>query len=143
MKVSDAMTRGAVTAKPDETLVAVAKRMADEDLGFMPVGDETRLLGMITDRDIVVRAIAAGRDPNACTVSDVMTRDVRYCYEDEDLDHVVQNMGDLQVRRLPVVDRDKRLVGVVSLADSALDHDTEQAGIALSGIAEPGGSHTT
>ena len=141
MRVADVMTRGAKLARPDETLRAVAQRMASDDLGFLPVGDDERLLGMITDRDIVVRAVAEGRDPGATKVADVMTADVRYCFEDEDLDHVVQNMGNLQVRRLPVVDRDKKLVGVVSIADSARDHDTEAAGIAMSGVTEPGGAH--
>jgi CBS domain-containing protein len=143
MKVSDVMTRGATLANPNDTIMAVARRMADEDLGFLPVGDDERLVGMITDRDIVVRAVAQGRDPNAVKVSEVMTEDIRYCFEDEDLDHVVQNMGNLQVRRLPVMNRDKRLVGVVSLADSALEHDTEKAGIAMSGVAQPGGPHHT
>ncbi|WP_029030837.1 CBS domain-containing protein [Salinarimonas rosea] len=142
MKVSDVMTRGAALASPTDTIAAVAKRMADDDLGFLPVGDDARMVGMITDRDIVVRAVAQGRDPNSVKVSEVMTTDVRYCFEDEDLDHVVQNMGNLQVRRLPVVDRDKKLVGVVSLADSARDHDTEAAGIAMSGVTQPGGPHT-
>lgn len=142
MKVSDVMSRGASLARPDDTLRAVAQRMADEDLGFLPVGDDERLHGMITDRDIVVRAVAQGRDPAATRVSEVMTADVRYCFADEDLDHVVQNMGNLQVRRLPVVDRDKKLVGVVSLADSARGHDTEAAGIALSGVTQQGGPHT-
>lgn len=142
MKVSDVMTHGAHLASPDQTLAEVAKTMAAEDLGFLPVGDGDQLVGMVTDRDIVVRAVAQGRDPNAAKVSDVMTRDVRYCFADEDLDHVVQNMGDIQVRRLPVVDRDKRLVGVVSLADSALAHDTEKAGIAMSGVTQPGGPHS-
>jgi len=140
MKVSEVMTRDVCLARPDETLQQVADRMAAKDIGFMPVGDDERLLGTITDRDIVVRAVAKGLD-GGTLVRDAMTRDVKYCYDDEEMDHVVQNMGNIQVRRLPVVDRNKRLVGVVSLADGALKDDPEAVGIALTGITEPGGAH--
>ncbi|CAN7624633.1 CBS domain-containing protein [Bosea sp. LjRoot237] len=136
MKVSDVMTKGAEIARPDETLQQIARRMVSEDIGFMPVGDDDHLVGMITDRDIVIRAVAEGRDART-PVREIMTKDIKYCFEDEDMDHVVQNMGDIQVRRLPVVNRDKRLVGVVSLADGALKDSSEQAGIALSGIVLP------
>src|SRR5690606_20837568 len=98
------------------------------------------LVGMITDRDIVVRVVANGMDGDA-RVRDAMTREVKYCYEDEEMDHVVSNMGDIQVRRLPVVDRDKRLVGVISLADAALAHDPEGVGSAMTGVVDPGGQH--
>lgn len=142
MKVSQAMTRGAQIAGPNETLQEVARRMAAEDIGFLPVGDDDRLVGTITDRDIVVRAVAQGRDGTAL-VRDAMTRDVKYCFEDDDMDHVMHNMAHIQVRRLPVVDRDKRLVGVVSLADGALKDDPEAAGLAFTGVVMPGGAHTT
>ncbi|GIK98295.1 MAG: inosine-5-monophosphate dehydrogenase [Alphaproteobacteria bacterium] len=141
MKVSEAMTRDVQIASPDERIQDVAKRMAENDIGFMPVGDHDRLVGMITDRDIVVRCVAAGKDGDA-RVRDAMTQDVKYCYEDEDMDHVVSNMGDIQVRRLPVVSRDKRLVGVVSLADAALAHDPEGVGVAMTGVVDPGGQHS-
>lgn len=136
MKVSDAMTRGASIARPNETLQQIAQRMAAEDIGFMPVGDDDRLLGTVTDRDIAIRAVAAGRG-HETPVREIMTREVKYCFEDEDMDHVVQNMADNQVRRLPVVNRDKRLVGVISLADQALKDSPEIAGIALSGVVLP------
>lgn len=142
MKVSEAMTRGAQIARPNETLQEVARRMAAEDIGFLPVGDDDRLVGTITDRDIVVRAVAQGRDGTAL-VRDAMSREVKYCFADEDMDHVMHNMSDIQVRRLPVVDRDKRLVGVVSLADGALKDNPEAAGIAFTGVVMPGGAHTT
>jgi len=142
MKVSEAMTRDVQIASPDERIQDIARRMADNDIGFMPVGDHDRLVGMITDRDIVVRCVAAGKDGDDARVRDAMTQDVKYCYEDEDMDHVVSNMGDIQVRRLPVVDRDKRLVGVVSLADAALAHDPEGVGIAMTGVVGPGGQHS-
>lgn len=136
MKVSDAMTRGASIARPNETLQQIARRMAMEDIGFMPVGDDDRLVGTITDRDIAVRAVAEGRGHDTM-VREIMTREIKYCFEDEDMDHVVQNMADIQVRRLPVVNRDKRLVGVISLADQALKDSPEIAGIALSGVVTP------
>lgn len=136
MKVSDGMTRGASIARPNETLQQIARRMAMEDIGFMPVGDDDRLVGTITDRDIAIRAVAEGHGHDTM-VREIMTRDVKYCFEDEDMDHVVQNMADIQVRRLPVVNRDKRLVGVISLADQALKDSPEIAGIALSGVVTP------
>lgn len=142
MKVSQAMTRDVQMARPDESLQDVARRMAEQDIGFLPVGDDERLVGTITDRDIVVRAVAQGRG-GSTRVSDAMTPDVKYCFEDEDMEHVIQNMGDIQVRRLPVVDRNKRLVGVVTLADGALKDDPSTAGIALNGVVTPGGLHTS
>lgn len=141
MKVSEAMTRDVHIARPDDRIQDIAKRMADDDIGFLPVGDHDRLVGTITDRDIVVRCVASGRDGDA-RVKDAMTKDVKYCFEDEDMDHVVSNMGDIQVRRLPVVDRQKRLVGVVTLADAALAHDPEGVGIAMTGVVDPGGQHS-
>jgi CBS domain-containing protein len=96
---------------------------------------------MITDRDIAIRAIAEGKGPDA-KVRDVMTEDVKYCYEDQDVNEVTRDMADLQVRRLPVLNRDKRLVGIVSLGDIAISPDNERAADALSGISRPGGEHT-
>jgi CBS domain-containing protein len=141
MKVNDVMSRDVHLAKPDDSIREIAKKMAKEDIGFMPVGDHDRLVGTITDRDIVVRAIAIGKDGDA-RVRDVMSKEVMYCYADQEMDDVVQNMGNIQVRRLPVVDRNKRLVGVVSLADAALNDDPESVGVAMTGIVEPGGAHT-
>lgn len=141
MKVSEIMSRDVHIARPDQTLQEVARAMADRDLGFMPVGDDDRLVGTITDRDIVVRALAQGRD-GSTLVRDTMTEDVHYCFDDEDTEHVTQNMGNIQVRRLPVVNRDKRLVGVISLADAALKDDPESVGVAMTGVVEPGGPHS-
>lgn len=141
MKVSEAMTRDVRVANPDETIQQAARMMADIDAGVLPVGDNDRLVGMITDRDIALRAVAEGKGPD-CRVRDIMTGDVKYCFEDQDLDEVTRNMGDIQVRRLPVVNRDKRLVGIVSLGDIATSRDREGAGEALSGISQPGGEHT-
>ncbi|WEX73812.1 CBS domain-containing protein [Sinorhizobium numidicum] len=139
MHVSEIMTRDVHLVSPNDTIAAVAREMADNDIGFLPVGDHDRLVGMITDRDIVVRGVAGGLDPQA-RVSDIMTTDVKYCFEDEEVDDVARNMGDVQVRRLPVVNRDKRLVGVVSLADAAREQPAV-AGVGLKGITTPGGSH--
>jgi CBS domain-containing protein len=141
MKVHEAMTREVMVAAPGETLAHAAKVMADSDIGFLPVAENDRLVGMLTDRDIVVRGLAAGKAPSAL-VRDVMTAEVRYCFEDEDLDEPAQNMGQLQVRRLPVLSREKRLVGVLSLADAALNYSPQVAGSALTAIVEPGGERS-
>lgn len=136
MKVAQIMTREVCLADPNQSVETAAKVMAERDVGFLPVGEGDRLVGTITDRDIIVRAIAAGKGAGA-SVREVMTPGVKYCFEDEEVEHVVQNMGDIQVRRLPVVDRSKRLVGIMALADGALKDDPESAGVALTGIVEP------
>jgi CBS domain-containing protein len=141
MKVSNCMTNDVQIANPDQTIREVAQVMARLDAGSMPVGDNDRLVGMITDRDIAIRGIAAGKGPNA-KVRDVMSPDVKYCFDDEEIDEVLHNMGDLQVRRLPVLNRDKRLVGIISLGDLATSGKTGDAGEALSGISKPGGEHS-
>ena len=141
MRVSDAMTRDVRVATPGQSIRDVAKIMAEIDAGVMPVGENDRLIGMITDRDIAIRAVAQGKGPDT-PVRDVMsTEKVLYCYDDEELDHVAKNMGDVQVRRLPVVNREKRLVGIVSLADLA-NRERKAAGKAVSGVSKPGGSHS-
>ena len=140
MKVKEAMTRDVHTVAPDATLRDAANAMMAADVGVLPVQEHDRLVGMITDRDIAVRAIAKGLGPDA-SVREVMTRDVKYCFIDADADDVTQNMGDIQVRRLPVVNDDKRLVGIVSLCDLAANGGTRQAGEALREIARPGGAH--
>jgi CBS domain-containing protein len=141
MLVSEAMTRDVRMASPEDTIREAARIMAEIDAGVLPVGNNDRLVGMITDRDITVRAVAEGKGPET-KVREVMTEEVKYCFEDEDVDHVIQNMGDIQVRRLPVVNRDKRLVGIISLGDVAITRGGDQAGEALSGISRPGGEHS-
>ena len=140
MRVSEAMTRDVRIANPGQSIRDVAKIMAEIDAGSMPVGENDRLVGMITDRDIAIRAIAKGKGPDT-PVRDVMSKDVKYCYEDEDLEHVARNMGDIQVRRLPVVSRDKRLVGIVSLGDVAQNEDSETTGETTAGVSQRGGQH--
>ena len=105
------------------------------------MGEGDRLVGMLTDRDIAVRAVAQGRGPDT-KVREAMTPDVRYCLEDDDLDDAVRGMGEQKVRRLPVMSRDKRLVGIVSLGDVALYADSGQTDAAVSAVSEPGGPHT-
>src|SRR5688500_3847927 len=119
MQVRDAMTRDVRIANPGQPIRDVARVMAEIDAGSMPVGENDRLVGMITDRDITVRAVAQGKGPDTL-VRDVMSAEqVLYCFEDEDIDEVAKNMADVKVRRLPVVNRDKRLVGIISLGDLA------------------------
>jgi CBS domain-containing protein len=141
MKVRDAMTRDVQTVSPDQSIAEAARIMADIDAGAVPVGENDRLVGMLTDRDIAIRAVAGRKSPDT-KVRAVMTRDVKYCFDDEDIEHVAANMGDIQVRRLPVMNREKRLVGIVSLGDIAITHVPEVAGTGLAGISEPGGQHT-
>src|SRR4051812_15758887 len=140
MKVSEAMARDVHVASPDETIRQAAKTMASLDAGVLPVGENDHLIGMITDRDIAIRGIAQGKGPKA-KVRDVMTKDVKYCFEDQEVEEVTHNMADIQVRRLPVLNRDKRLVGILSLGDIA-SRDGKDAGEALRGISRPGGEHT-
>ncbi len=137
MKIRDAMTPTVRTVSPETSLREAARLMADGDLGALPVASGDRLAGMITDRDMVIRAIAVGKGPDI-TVGEVMTHEVLYCRADDEIADVCENMSDLQVRRLPVVDADKRLVGIVSLADIA-DSASDVAGEALEAITRPGG----
>lgn len=140
MKVSQAMSDDVETVRPEATLKEAAKKMADLDLGFLPVGDDERLVGMITDRDIAVRAVAQGKDPAKTKVKDVISGRVLYCYDDADVEEAANDMARLQIRRMPIVDRDKRLVGVLSLADIAIKHDCERAGLALEAVVQPNGA---
>jgi CBS domain-containing protein len=118
MQVSEIMSRSVKVASPTDTLQQAARWMAELDAGSLPVGENDRLVGMITDRDIAIRGDAAGCDPTRTPIRKVMSNSsVKYCFEDDDVDTIAQNMAELQVRRLPVVNRDKRLVGIVSLGD--------------------------
>ena len=136
MQVNELMTRDVRIANPDQSLQQAARLMAELDTGVPPVGENDRLVGMITDRDIAIRAVAEGKSPDT-RVRDVMTADVKYVFEDQEADEVSIIMSDLQVRRLPVVDRNKRLVGILSLGDLATSERTlDEAGTALSGISQ-------
>ena len=134
------MTRRVHTIGPDATIAEAARMMAEHDVGALPVANPDRLVGMITDRDIAIRAIAEGLGPDT-KVTAIMTDEVMYCYDTETVEDVLANMGDIQLRRLPVVDQDKRLVGIISLSDLADDRE-RAAGEALCLIAREGGQHS-
>lgn len=141
MKIRDVMTPDVRTIDPSATIREAAQAMAELDVGMLPVAETDRLVGIITDRDIAVRAVAAGRQPDT-QVRETMSPHIKYCFEDDEVDEVCANMAEQQLRRLPVVDRDKNLVGIVSLADLARDADSDAAGEALEGITQPGGQHS-
>jgi CBS domain-containing protein len=117
--ISEVMTRGVETIRPDESLQRAAQVMDELNVGALPVCDGEQLVGMITDRDITVRATAAGMEPSQHRVSEVMTAQTRWCTEDQSTDEVMRQMGDVQIRRLPVLDAEHRVVGIVSLGDLA------------------------
>ncbi|HVI34362.1 CBS domain-containing protein [Phenylobacterium sp.] len=136
MRISEIMSRDVKVARPQDTIQDVARRMVEIDAGVMPVCDGDRLQGMVTDRDIVVRAVSEGRSFQT-PVSEVMTPDVECCYEDDDIGEAADRMAELQVRRLAVVDRDKRLVGIVALGDIARQAKDKTTGQTLEEISEP------
>ncbi|HEY6983875.1 CBS domain-containing protein [Reyranella sp.] len=142
MRVSEAMSRNVRTIDPEQNIQEAARIMQEIDAGALPVGKDDRLVGMITDRDIAVRGVAAGKPPST-RVREVMTEEIKFCFEDEETAHVARNMAEQQLRRLPVMNRDRRLVGILSLADLATVARTGHATAALSGISQPGGAHTT
>ena len=138
MLAKDVMTSGAECTRPDATLHEAATRMKELDVGALPVCENDRLIGMVTDRDITVRSISAGHDPETHRVREAMTSEVFYCFEDEDVAEVTRMMSEKQVRRVPVLNRDKRLTGIVSLGDLAVEtHDEQLVGGALESISEP------
>jgi CBS domain-containing protein len=141
MQIGEAMTNDVRTINPKQSIREAARLMAQIDCGVLPVGDNDRLVGMITDRDIAIRAVAEGKSPDT-PVREIMSKDVKYCFADEDLEEVAAAMAEIQVRRLAVLDRDKNLVGIISLADMALTDGPENVGQALCGISEPGGAHS-
>jgi CBS domain-containing protein len=141
MKVKDAMSTDVQLITPDRTIREAAQRMIEIDAGVLPVAENDRLVGMITDRDIAVRAVALGKSPDS-KVREAMSGEVLYCYDDEDLTHVSRNMSDMKVRRLPVVNRDKRLVGVISVGDIARHEQPTTVGRMVSKVSEPGGKHS-
>jgi CBS domain-containing protein len=144
VKVCDCMTPDVFIADPAQTIGEAAKAMLELDIGVLLVSDGDRLVGVITDRDIAVRGIAEGRSADA-RIGDLMSLEVKYCFVDQEIDEVLENMADIKIRRLPVLDRDKRLVGILSLGDLAARADSAamaRAGITLGAITEPGGAHS-
>jgi CBS domain-containing protein len=140
MKISEFMTRDVELANPDMSLRDAARLMARCDAGALPVGENDRLVGMLTDRDIAIRAVAEGKGPDA-KVRDAMSKDVRWCFDDDDAEEALQMMGDEQIRRLPVLSHEKRLVGIVSIGDLSAGAKPQQTGKALGEISRQGGQH--
>lgn len=136
MKISEIMTRDVQTASPEQSIREADSSMARIDSGALLVSEGEHLIGMLTDRDITVRAVAEGL-PGDTPIRQIMSGNIHYCFEDEDVQHVVQNMADIQVRRLPVLNRKKRLVGVVSLGNIASSHRMRVSDTVLRGVAEP------
>jgi CBS domain-containing protein len=127
MKISEVMTRHVEIVEPEATLKDAAQLMDDQDVGALPVCDNDRLVGIITDRDIIVRAVSAGVDPNRSRVADSMTSPILYCFDDQDSDEVHRMMEEKKVRRLPVLDRSRRMIGIVSQSDLILGHSEHEA----------------
>lgn len=141
-QVREVMTARVTTVRPETTLRQAARIMRDEDIGSIPVVQGEQLLGMVTDRDIVIRALADGDDRILqLTVGDVMTPDVQCCFDDQNVGDVLKEMGDQQIRRLPVVDKERHLVGIVSLGDLSREARPKQSGKALGDISQPPASH--
>lgn len=134
MLISELMTCDVCIAHPEQSLQQVAQLMAEKDVGCLPVGENDQLVGMITDRDIAVRAVAQALAPDTTKVREIMSEHVKYCFEDDDVADVALNMGDVQLHRLPVINKQKRLVGIVALADIANWDGPLSAGNALCGI---------
>jgi CBS domain-containing protein len=141
-RISDIMTRDVTSVAPEDTIRRAAELMDDLNIGVLPVCNGDKLVGMITDRDITVRATAQGMDPEATSIGDVMTSDVAWCYDDQAVDDVMEQMATSQVRRIPVIDHNnEKLIGIVSLGDVATKHS---AGVdrTLQDVSSPGGSTT-
>lgn len=138
MQIKDVMTRDVEVIRPDTTIADAAARMTALDVGPLPVCDGDRLMGMLTDRDITTRATAAGQDPHTATVRDAMTTEVVYCFEDQDVQEAAGLMKTHKIRRLPVLNREKRLVGLISLGDLAVKTGEEKTPAdALTEVSEP------
>jgi CBS domain-containing protein len=136
-QVAEVMTRGVRTLAPTDSMLRAAQAMEELDVGSVPVCDGEQLLGMVTDRDITIRGVAHGKQADSTPLSEVMSEGVRWCFEDDSVDKVVDEMRDAKIRRVPVVDRDKHLVGILSLGDVAAKADSLEAGEALTDISHP------
>ena len=138
MKITEILTPNPQCISPDTTLTAAAQKMKSLDVGMLPICENDRLVGTITDRDITIRSVASGADPNTAMVRDAMTRDIVYCFDDEDVEDAAELMEQKQIRRLPVLSRNKRLIGIVSLGDLAVRTQREKlAGEVLERVSEP------
>jgi CBS domain-containing protein len=137
MQVREIMTPSVKTIAADASLREAAQMMAAQDCGSLPVAQGDRIVGMVTDRDITLRAVANSKDPDTCTVQEVMSEEIKYLFDDESTEDLVRNIGTLQIRRLPVLNREKRLVGIVSLGDLALRSEGTAAESALRSVSTP------
>lgn len=138
MSIRDIMTTQVELIGPDTSLAQAARKMRDADIGALPVGENDRLVGMVTDRDITVRAVAEGRDPNTTPVREALSAHTIYIFDDQSTDEAARMMAEQQVRRLPVLNRDKRLVGIVALADLACEGgDDSLTARAAKGVSQP------
>lgn len=135
--VADIMTRNVRTLAPTDTVRRAAQSMGEINVGSIPVCNGKKLVGMVTDRDIALRGVAQGLDSEKTLLSDIMSKDVKWCFEDQPLNEVMETMAASQIRRLPVVSRDKDLVGIFSLGDLATKTDNEEVGSVLEEISEP------
>ena len=135
MKVSEIMNRKAEWVGPDVSIADVAKIMRDKNIGSLPVGENDRLIGMVTDRDIACRAVADGLDPRKTTARQVMSKTIAYCFDDQPVDEAVHVMEEKHIRRLAVLNRKKRLIGILSLDDVAVGGSHDLSGEALSLVA--------
>ena len=144
MKIKEVMTRAVETVRPDQSIQEAAAKMKSLDVGPIPVTDGDRLVGMLTDRDIVLRAVADGRDPRTTKVRDAMTSDVVCCKEDDDVKDAAKKMKDRQIRRIVVVDAGQKVCGIVSLGDIAVDtHNDRMSGDVLEEVSRPSHQATT
>jgi CBS domain-containing protein len=139
-QLRDVMSRDVKMVAPETTIREAAQQMRDGDFGMLPVTENDRMVGAISDRDIAVRAVADDKGPET-PVRDVMSRGICWAYEDDSVEVAARLMSERQVRRLPIVNRDKRLVGIVSIGDLALNAKSKTAGEAIAGISRPGGRH--
>lgn len=137
MHVKEAMSKKPEFLPPTASLKEAALKMQKLDCGFIPIGENDKLIGAITDRDIVIRTLAKGKDPNKATLRDVMSKHIEYCFEEDDIDKAVQHMEDKQIHRLVVLNKNKRMTGILSLGDIARrSHDDELCAEAVEGILE-------
>ena len=144
MKLSEIMTRDVVVIQPDDSLQSAAKKMRDRNIGFLPVCDGEDLMGVISDRDITIRALADGMDVSIMLGRDLMTSPAIYCFDDQDVSEAAKIMEENQIRRLVVLTRDdKKLVGVVSLGDLARNGPVDRSGQVLQRVSEPDGTEKT
>lgn len=137
MKLREIMSDNVEVIHPDDTLQTAAEKMRDRDIGFLPVCDGERLIGVLTDRDLITRALADGLESKAMLGRDLVTSPAIYCFDDQGVDEAAKLMHDNQIRRLVVLSRDKQMVGVISLGDLAMTADDKLSGDVLQSVSEP------